>query len=361
MTHLAGLSQIQFLFVDPESQDIIIGGPAEGWRFDENGTAIGLNSHKPTLHLDDLVTVLQTFGPGGSGIFGCSINPRQEGLQQLKRFVEESNARGPISLSTRRTWVKRLQSMLGMQDIEIFGIPTDSRVARVIVEADYRMKLIGIDRLDGGPNVPSFFDLLPANPASDPPALDALRWWLTMKYEAVLHSPDRNAFEIQGSSVLCRSENQFVTDQGQHVDTGKTDVTNRLFAENFTRHFDELARKDPVFAELQNIFDLALVAALIGQERLAEHINWNLGAFAKGGQFRTGTFPVPAAVESVSNHRVYNGRDIVAQVAGGVRADLAAVLTNEKISKESPRLETVATAATAAKPAGRQWWWDVAE
>ena len=49
-------------------------------------------------------------------------------------------------------------------------------MARVIAEADYRMKLIGIDKVDAGPNIPSFFDLLPLNLQQNPPAMDALRF-----------------------------------------------------------------------------------------------------------------------------------------------------------------------------------------
>ena len=60
--------------------------------------------------------------------------------------------------------------------------------------------------------------------------LDALRWWLTMKYDAILHSPDHNVFEIQGPSVQCLSENQYLTEKGERVGTGQADATNRTFA-----------------------------------------------------------------------------------------------------------------------------------
>ena len=52
-----------------------------------------------------------------------------------------------------------------------------------------------------------------------------------------MHSPDNSAYEIQGSSVLVQSENQFVNSQGQHVPTGVSEPINRMFAQNFTNHY----------------------------------------------------------------------------------------------------------------------------
>jgi len=367
MKRFAGLSQIQYIFVYPEQNEIVIGGPAEGWKFTANGIPVGVESGRPTLQLDDFVTVLRTFTPGGLGMFQCLIVPRQEELKSLMEFVAKSNKRGSLGAGAqaRNNWVRRLQKRLGMQDVVVNGIPDDSRVARAIVEADYRMKLIGIGKLDGG-SIPSYFDLLPPGQKTNQSELSALRWWLTMKYDAVLHSTDHNVFAIRGSSVRCRSENEMITDQGERIHTGKSEVTNRLFAQNFTKQFAELAKRDLVFADLQNIFDLALVTALLRQERLDERVDWNLGAFAAGGEYRPATYEPAKTVMSTVNHRTYydakdDVKNILVQVAGGVRADLMTVLTDSKIFKEAVRLGTFADRGRApALPEGR-WWWDAAE
>ena len=56
MRHLAGLSQISYVFVYPENGEVVIAGPAEGWRYNEYGMPVGVESGRPTLQLDDLVT-----------------------------------------------------------------------------------------------------------------------------------------------------------------------------------------------------------------------------------------------------------------------------------------------------------------
>lgn len=359
MQHLAGLTEVKYIFIYPEEQEIVIAGPAEGWHYDERGQAIGAESGRPTLYLDDFVTVLRIFSPEGFGAFSCSINPREDGLKALKDYVETSQARGPINSRSVRGWVNQLQKKLGLQDIVLEGVPGDSRVARVITEADYRMKLIGIGKLQAPNGIESFFDLLAQADQKNPPNLEALRWWLTMKYDAVLHSADRSVFAIEGSSVLCRSENEFLNAQGQRVHTGQAEATNRLFAQKFTEHYNELVRRDLVFADLQNVFDLALVAALIHQEGLLDRTGWDMGSFGPLGEYAPTRYQVPTEVESVVNHRVYNGRDIVVQVAGGVTGNLVSVVRDDQLAQESPRLGRMADAVKAPTlPAGR-WWWDV--
>ncbi len=76
MRQLAGLTAVKFVFVFPESGEIVIGGPAEPWSYDAEGNPVGKQSGRPLLQLDDLVTVLRTFSDDGPGIFTCSIDPR---------------------------------------------------------------------------------------------------------------------------------------------------------------------------------------------------------------------------------------------------------------------------------------------
>ncbi len=285
--------------------------------------------------------------------------PRKEGLRKLSEYVERSNARGALRPGgSVRNFANKCQEELGLQDAVFNGVPLDSRVARVILEADYRMKLIGIDKLDAGPNIPSYFDLLtPQSIQQNPPKLDALRWWMTMKYDAILHSKSRLVFEIQGPSVQCQSENELVTKDGDRIHTGQADPHNQTFAQNFTQHYGELAQRDLVFADLKNIFDLSLVAALINKEQLVSNTERGYGVFGANGEYQTAKFEPAKTVMSVVNHKVYGGKDIIVQVAGGVRADMVALLKNTEIYRESNRLDNMQHQAPEL-PEGR-WWWDV--
>jgi hypothetical protein len=182
---------------------------------------------------------------------------------------------------------------------------------------------------------------------------------LSMKYDAVLHNADKSVFEIKGESVLCQSENQLLTAEGKHLPTGKSEGVDRMFAEQFTANYEKLAQRDLVFADARNVFDLALVAALIYKENLTAKANQDFQSFAAGGLYHPARYAVPKEVASVVNHRVYNGRDIVVQAAGGVRVDLLSVLDNPKTVQAAPELDSLAsTVNTPERPEGR-WWWDV--
>lgn len=358
MRHLAGLSKIQYVISVPEENDVLLAGPAEGWKYNEKGIAVGATNGRPTVHLDDLVTVLRTFAKNGDKIFGCSINPRQEGLKSVKEYVTASQKSGPLPPGGTKHFLNEIQSRMGLQDVEIYGVPANSRVARVLVAADYRMKLIGIGKLDAGKEIPSIFTLLPKFPKHQTMPLDALRWWLTMKYESIQHSPDQQVYEICGSSVQVLSEDQFVQKDGSRIHSGKASPVNQAFAKNFTEHYDELAKRDLVFAELQNVFDLGMVAALLQTEHLTQKSKWNAGCFGLEGNYETAKVPVAKAVDSVINHRVYNDTNVVVQVAGGVRGDVLSLAKKPELHKVSNELKAIPTQAKPSKlPEGR-WWWD---
>ena len=360
MSQLAGLSHIQYLMVMPETNEIVIAGPADGWQYNKQGQPVSLSDGRPTLQLDDLVTVLRTFARGNAD-FGCSINTRDEGIKSLKDFVEKSQAKGELSPGAVKSWVKQIQDKLGRQDVVVWGVPAESRVARVIVEADYRMKLIGVNKLDAGKEIPGYFDLLPVAQQKNKSTLDALRWWLTLQCDAVLHSADKNVFEIQGSSVLCLSENQLVTADGKHLPTGQSEPTNRLFAQNFTSNYAKLAQKDLVFADALNIFNMALCSALIQNEDLRSKTGWNMGVFAPHGAYAPASYPAPKEVESVVNHRVYRGRDIVVQAAGGVRCNVMSVAKDPNRNQVSEQLDGLTKTSQAPQTAANRWWWDAAK
>ncbi|MGV2341917.1 MAG UNVERIFIED_CONTAM: hypothetical protein LVR18_50785 [Planctomycetaceae bacterium] len=96
---------------------------------------------------------------------------------------------------------------------------------------------------------------------------------MTVGYDAIQMSPDQSAFEFTGRSVRCLSENQFVDNDGTRKSTGKVDGANAEFARLFTENLPALAEQDPVFADLQNIFDLALATTLISTMDL-QHLRW---------------------------------------------------------------------------------------
>jgi hypothetical protein len=159
--------------------------------------------------------------------------------------------------------------------------------------------------------------------------------------------------------VKVQSENELVTAQGDRVHTGGSDEPTSRFAESFTKHFEALAAKYPVYADLRNIFDLSLVAAVIHSHDLPEQVGWHMTHFGPGGEYVAELGVGPSEVESVVNHKLINGKHIVAAVSGGVAVDARALGSRQAIKTDtSGQAATYRANSAPAELPRRAWWWD---
>ena len=355
---LAGLSQIKYLFMYPETGDIVIAGPAGDWAVDANGRTISQVNSRPTLNLDDLMVLTQTFGKSGIGGFVCTIDPKKDQIAAVQEYTRK-NRRG-LTPQSAKAFTETLEQTLGLQNVFVQGVPHDSRIASVIVEADYRMKEIGIGRRQGPQGMKSYFDLLTRSEQRGSGSMDALRWWMAVGYDAVNTSPNGKVFELAGNAIQCLSENQIVNSDGNRQGTGKASRANAKFAQLFTKHLPALAEQDVVFADLENVFDLAMVSALVHSHGLADQVGWQPNEFAGRGDLKTESYEVPTELMTAAEFRVYDGRNVVIQVAGGVRAELSQILRDKD---DMVTVEELNAQSLKATPLGQQngrWWWDAA-
>jgi hypothetical protein len=229
----------------------------------------------------------------------------------------------------------------------------------VIVEADYRMKLVGMGLEQGTLGVTSYLDSIEVAKGQAPPSMSVLRWWFTLNYQALKATSGRDGFEIRGPGVQVLSENEFLTQQGDRVHTGKSDELNSKFAQSFTKHFETLAAKYPVYADMRNIFDLALVAALVRSHDLPGQADWHLTHFGPGGEYPVELGVAPARVDSVINHRVINDKHVVAGVSGGVRVDPRQLVSAGAVqTAESGEMAEYRKTSAPAELPRHSWWWD---
>ncbi len=362
LTNLAGLYRINYVLVDHEGRDLLIVGPAGPWQRDAEGRAIHVATGLPTLQLDDLIACWRNARFDG-GKFGCSIEPRQENLVATQRFVETTKARG-------QSLRDQLAQQLGMQDVVVFGLPTTCQAARVIVEADYLMKLVAVGVEPSIVEVPNYLDRLQA--AADVSApVEIARWWFTADLDRLVTNEDRSVFELQGTGVKLSSETEFLSRAGNRVHTGQANEATEGFARDFTTHFDKLARRYPAFAHLRGVFDLALVSALVEHQGLGQHVGWQATYFMKGPEAETSRSHyrlreglAPKQVASVVTQRTFpigrNERQTVTAVSGGVAADFGRIVRNLEwvTSAASSHGEVASTAERAPPRATATWWWD---
>lgn len=342
---LAGLQNIRYVLVYPEQQDIVLAGYAEGWKLDARGNVVGETTGQPVLLLDDLVTALRALGGQVRGPMTCSIDPTPEGIQRVSAL-----ARRLREIGNPPATAAAVEEQLGPQRISVAGVPATSHFAHVLVAADYRMKRISMG-LEAAPvsGVPSFLDLMRGTGRGMSNMLP--RWWLQPEYAGLVRDEAGLAWEIRPVSVRAMAEADFFDAQGQKHSSGKADPASQRWAELFTRRYSELARAEPVFAQLRNCMELAVVAALIAKENLAAKAGARFPRLTQSDGFATVQLPAPRQVASKAVV-LKKGRNWVI-AAGGVSINPWSIFDKSETHGQVASLRTKA----GAKPAAT-WWWD---
>lgn len=351
MNYLAGLQRIDYVFVYPESKDLVIAGPAEGFAPDGAGRMTGLKSGRPPLRLDDLMVVLRAVERGG--MIGCSIDPNPQRNAELQKFLKENPATGGRDAAI--ALYKEMARILGNQDVRVLGVPGETHVAQTLVEADYRMKLIALG-LEEIP-VRGFRSHLMAAP---PRARSVQRWWLAPLYDAFRSTPDGNAYEFRGQRVQLMSAEELTDLSGKRTDAATTRISTQKWAQLFTEKYPEIAEHATVFAELQNIFDMAILAALMKKERLPQKVDWSQSLFLDASKATVATGHAPRQVPTVFNWRAAGQGVTTGMIGGGVSMNPVQALRGASITRDdSGKLGTHRKDAESTKRSDdHPWWWD---
>lgn len=340
MQFLGGLQRIERVFVDPDHNDLLLCGPADALVVDQSGAILGATSHRPPLHLEDLVVCLRAIEAARAGGMTCSIDPTPEGIAKLQAVLRRQAAMGPDPKAT----FAAMEQALGPQKVTVGGVPTDSRFARVLVAADYRMKRIGMGLEESGlKSLPSYLAMIPAGGR----AATLPRFWLEADYDPIARDPDELAWSIGGRRMKCLTESDVAAKDGMKRAAGPADAIARKWCDSMTSSYDELSDKQPVFAELVNCIDLAVVAALIKGRQLDGRAGCDLSPLTDAAGLTLPSYDVPTSVPTVATG-VKRGTTWVLSASGGVKFQpwLFASTT-----AESADLAATRTAALAARPA----------
>ncbi len=354
MLHLAGLTRIQYVFYYPDTKDIVIAGPAEGWVEIPGGRVVGLESGAPILELQDLAVALRTFAPGArkSPLVYCSIDPTQDGLARMQQFLNEVGR--TIGPGDEQFIVEGLRESLGLQVISVGGVPASTHFAQVLVEADYRMKLIGIGLEEPPIDIASYVAL--ANPAAV--ARNALqRWYFVPDYQRIKVAADGHAAEFVGLGVKLVGEDEVVSAHGGRASAGGQNKASLQFTRSFTENYAELAQVAPVYAQLRNCIDMLVASAFIGKDDLWEQAGIDLGALGDESKFAVETYNAPKQVATAVNS-MWKGRRLMTPVGGGVEIRASQALDEQNLLDDDGSVAKAHDAIDLESLPANQWWWD---
>ncbi|MDA7978623.1 MAG: DUF1598 domain-containing protein [Pirellulales bacterium] len=340
MELLGGMTRIQYVFAVPEENDIVLVGPAERPTIDAQGNVVGAKTGTPILRLDHFLVALRTAEATARQPITCSIDPTKEGLQRFAQYMRQVRGNHPNLITD-------VEAALGPQKLTIQGVPLDSELARTMFAADYRMKRIAMGHEPSNVRgIKSYVDMMTSANAATP------RWWLAPKYDAIVRDADGLSWELRGPGVQVLTEDSVITASGETKRQGRANPLAQRFADQMTTNYEELSKKHPVFGELRNVIDMAIIAAVITKSNMLTTAGCDLSILLDAQALPTIDYDaVPQFVETKASVLAKRGRTFVT-ASGGVEINSWKIL-DEKQTDGKLKLVTGDVA-----PMGDHWWWD---
>lgn len=354
MLYLAGLQRIEYVLVYPPVEgsdiagDIVLAGPAEPWLVRDDASVVGQDSGRPVLRLEDLLVALRTSQAAQKDVISVSIDPTPEGEVRLRQLLAQVGtwARGNPSMLE-----PAIKEALGSQVVTLSTVPTNSRMAQVLVWADYQMKRLAMN-LEASPvsGLPSYLEMIrdQGTQGSQP------RWWMASSYDALLHSHDSLAWHITGQAVKALTEDQYVSSDGKRVGKGTVQRAAQKWADLFTQKFGQLSATEAAFGEIRNMMDLNVVAALILSQQMQQRAGLDLSLLLvdANGQLATPQFHTPQSLEPQCSF-VRGQAGWVVSASGGVEINPWQV-----VSEASRQDDAVKSVHSKSISLNTHWWWN---
>jgi hypothetical protein len=347
--YLAGIQRIQYVFVYPDQRDIVLAGFGEGWHVDKRGYMLGKTTGRPVIELDDLLVALRSAESAAQGGISCSIDPTKEGLERMQAYMK----RVVVGNTDPKSFARGLEQELGPQTVTFQGVPANTRFAAVLLTADYRMKRLAM-AFEHSPvkGLTSYLHMLKGNAGAFQNVLP--RWWLASNYEPMLTDGEGLAWELRGQGVKAMTEDEMLAADGTRQALGSASPSAARWAKTFTDKYDELSAKEPIFGELRNCIDLAVIAALIVKENLAAKAGCDLSLLLDPSRAPLRSqlqIPrqVPTRASVVENRKDNN---FVISASGGVLVNSWGAADEKETADLSP------LRATAADGRADRWWWN---
>jgi hypothetical protein len=285
--YLGGLTQIRFVFLYPETNDLVVAGPAELVHVVDEQHAVGMKTGRPAMRLEDFVVAMHVVRDARGQAFGCRLDPDPAAPARI------SDAMAKLARASRADRVKAVAAATGPQKVSFFGrVPDDTRFALATIAADYELKRYGLGLARS--TLPDLGN------GVDNTRRAVNMWWYELAYEPILVSPEGDAFGFRGPRLKV---------QAGSFDWDPKGATPKAFefAKRMSQHMEMLATTQPLVADLQNLADLSVLSALIQRDRLDRKVNWDTGWVMRDGGDKAASFPVakvtvPKTADALANY-----------------------------------------------------------
>lgn len=347
LRYLGGLLRVEYVMADPDRKDILIAGPAEPWTIHPSGDVVGRRTGHPVMQLDDLLIAFRSVENSRVEGITCSIDPTEEGRRNLQQFLRSVKRFQPQV-------VRGIEQALGSQMITLTGVPAESHFAATLVACDYQMKRYAMS-LEPAPiaGMPGFLELIRARRSK--PGNMMPRWWIACEHELLSKTEDGLIWRLPPPKVAVLTEEERISEEGKVAGTGRRDPLAQQWADTMTKKYDQLSQVDPMFAQLKNLVDLAVVATLIEKEGFRAKAACPLETlFNPNGAVQPERWVAPRMVASQGSF-VQVGREFVITASGGVEINAWESAERQQVV---PELADTRTRLLGPAESSPSWYWN---
>lgn len=330
-SELCGITRITGFIADKKTQDIILVGQVD--------------PSYPALYLDDFVVAFRNINhqyirqEGHTRYYsapGCSIDPDPRVLGELN---DQSQRIAAISDADRKREGFDAWQEIGRQPqkVRVLGVPFDTRFAKIMVDADYYMKRLTNGSVDLG--IKGFDSLMDMEVRLSEKNLDngkngyeesnsLNRFWFCPGESTF--SDDDGMVTLEKCDVKLLTENEFLTKEGQISGMGRPDPMAKIYADNFSTHYGEIAQARSIYKELEGLFRFVALANIIKDENAFSSASLDPNYLIKN--YRIANVPVNRSVVGQTNireitHDLKNGSTVTKMIVwhmscGGVAMDV---------------------------------------
>lgn len=273
---LGGLNWVEGYVLDHDSNDIVIFGRAVATR--------------PHLYGDD-VSVLLKSAQAGIRVY-CSLDPDSKNVLAYKQWDPWRH----MTLD-KRIVQKQAEDVFGPQRVTVGGIPKDSRVAHVMIDADYLMKGLSMGRpiIKG---TYSYSYVLSTTYGSQASSMS--RFWFKVWPQQILFSEELtnsgSSLEVTLNDlpVSLATERQVIASNGELSDATENSFAAMKWAGLFTKRFSILSSSNPSFADLEDVYRLKAILDRVVYTHANQSVGLDLRALASNYRLRHSTSMPPS-------------------------------------------------------------------
>ncbi len=328
LLNLGGLTKIYGYVIDEANQDVILFGEVE--------------NQAPPLHTEDFVVALRNAWfkysnrQGNTITFanpGCSIDPDPNVVRQLNEIANRigANASGNGIENAIRHWHNVCERPQG---VRVLGIPFQTRFAKVMIDADYYMKnLVNGSVQAGVAGFESLIDMTVTRVREDivNKRPISVRIGALNRFEFVpgenTYLEDEGIVFIEKCPVTLVTEEEYLSTKGDQIGgTGQADPMAQQFADSFSVHYAEIAKKEPIYLELEGLFRFVALAKIMKDKNVVFSLDYFLERFPVPEKPVASTLPGISHVKDFEHRWDYQGGYQIAKLwfpsCGGVGIEI---------------------------------------